>query len=648
MTIRFNAEGPGPVPSHKAVARYGTWPSPLTAPLLAGGSIGFSELSVDGDDVYWLESRPAEQGRRALVRSRPGVAPVDVLPATADAGTRVHEYGGGAYAVRGGCIIYSERDDGSVHLVADGAVRTIAAVPGCRYAAFALDLERERVFAVREDHRGRPPTAPDNALVTLSLAAGLVAEDNAGEIVASGTDFVLAPQLSPDGRRLAWITWNHPAMPFEATRLWLAGIDDAGALYDVRCVAGDAGDESIVDAGWTPGGTLLFNSDRSGWWNVYALRTGGAEALAPVEAEIGEPPWVFGRRAFAAIDEDRVLCAVLRDGHVRAGLIAGGALHDVPYGGVDTTPLPAGAGAVWIARPADGPAAICRAARLGEPVWEVLRAENLHDLVPGDISTAEPHTAPTPDGERTHYLFYPPRNARYDGPHGDRPPLVVMSHGGPTSVHTDGLALAIQWWTTRGFAVAHVNYRGSSGFGRAYRSRLAGQWGVLDVADCVAVAERLVADGRCDPERIAIRGGSASGMTTLLALATSDVFRAGASLYGVMELESLAADTHKFESRYTDGLIGPLPAARNVYRERSPVTHAASIRVPVILFQGLDDHVVPPSQAAAMRDALAARGVPVAYETFAGEGHGFRKAETIVRVLESELAFYRDAFGLTD
>jgi dipeptidyl aminopeptidase/acylaminoacyl peptidase len=632
--------------SEKQIARYGTWPSPVTPELVAGGTVTFSELAVDGDDVYWLEQRPAEQGRRALLRSRAGGPPADVLPAHVDVGTRVHEYGGGGFAVRDGRIVYSERSDGSLWIADDAGLRPLAAVAGCRFAGFAIDAAHERVFAVREDHRERPPAAPDNAIIVLPLA-GVDPAANAGRAVTPPSDFVLAPQLSPDGTRLAWIAWNHPAMPWDETHLWLAGVDAAGTLTNARCVAGEAGGEAIVEAHWTPGGTLLFASDRSNWWNLYALRGDRIAALAPIEAEIGEPPWLFGRPSFAPVDEERMLCAYVRNGRVRAGLVANGALHDLPYGAVDTTPLPLGAGAAWIARPADAPAAVCRAPQLGEPVWEVLRAANLGALVPADISVGEPHAVPADDGEVVHFFFYPPRNARFDGPPGDRPPLIVMSHGGPTSLHTDALSLGIQWWTSRGFAVAHVNYRGSSGFGRAYRRRLDGAWGVVDVQDCIGVARALAGQGRCDPERIAIRGSSASGMTALLALAQSRVFRAGASLYGVMELESLAADTHKFESRYTDGLVGPLPAMRERYRERSPLTHAGAIDAPVILFQGLDDRVVPPSQATAMRDALAARNVPVSYEAFAGEGHGFRKAETIERVLASELAFYRDAFGLT-
>lgn len=630
----------------KTTAPYGTWPSPVTPELASGGTLGLSELAVDGGSVYWLELRPAERGRRALVRWTAGADPAAVVPAGADVGTRVHEMGGGAYAVRGGRIVYSERSDGSVWMLDGPSPRPVAAVPGCRYAGFAFDAAHERVFAVREDHRDRPATAPENAIVVVSTVAGIDPAVNAGTLVAGGTDFVLAPQLSPDGTRLAWIAWDHPAMPWDATRLFAAGIGPGGTLHDVRCVAGADGGEAIVSACWTPGGTLLFVSDRTGWWNVYALRGERADALAPAPLEFGEPPWVFGRPTIAPLDEERVLCAFVRDGSVRAGLIAGGAVRELPYGPVDGTPLPFGAGTVFVAAPADAPAAVCVAARLDDSAPARVRAASTHALDPAGVSIGEPLRVPTAGGETAYVFFYPPRNASFTGPADQRPPLIVMSHGGPTSMHTNAYNPALQWWTSRGFAVAHVNYRGSSGFGRTYRTRLNGEWGVVDVEDCISAARYLIATGRCDPARVAIRGSSASGMTALLAVAGSDAFRAVTSVYGVMELEALAADTHKFEARYMDGLVGPLPAARERYRERSPVTHAGEIDVPVLIFQGLDDRIVPPNQAEAMRDALTARNVPVIYEAFAGEGHGFRRAETIVRVLERELEFYRDVFGL--
>ena len=632
----------------KTVVPFGLWPSSITPQLVSGATLAFSELAVDGDTVTWLELRPSERGRRALVRWSPGGPPRDALPPSTDVGDRVHEYGGGAYAARDGRIVYSERSDGSVWLAEDGREpRALITVPGCRYAGFAVDVARERVYAVREDHRDRPPTAPDNAIVAFSMAAGVDAAANAGTVVAGGTDFVLAPQLAPGGTQLAWIAWNHPDMPWDATQLNVARVAADGTLVEARTVAGAGGGEAIVAAAWTAGGTLLFTSDRTNWWNVYALHGERIDALAPLAAEFGEPPWVFGRAVIAPLDAARVLCAFIRDGTMYPGLIASGFVRELPYGPVDTTPLPFRNGAVYLAAAPDAPAAVCYAPALDGTERTIVRAANATVLDAAGVSIGEPLALPADDGETVHAFFYPPRNAHVAAPADERPPLIVMSHGGPTAMHTNAFNIGIQFYTSRGFAVAHVNYRGSSGFGRAYRGRLAGAWGEIDVRDCITVARALARSGRCDPARIAIRGGSASGMTALLAVATSDVFAAAVSLYGVMELGALAADTHKFEARYTDGLIGPLPATRERYRDRSPVNHVTTIGVPVLLFQGLEDHVVPPDQATAMRDALLARNVPVVYEAFEGEGHGFRKAETIVRVLERELQFYHDVFGLT-
>ena len=632
----------------KRSARYGAWESLVTTELAAGAACALSELTVDDETLYWLETRPAERGRRVLVRWTRAGGVADAVAATADLGTRVHEYGGGAYAVAEGIIVYSEHGDGSVWAIeGDAPARLMTRVAGCRYAGFAIDLPRKLVYAVREDHRDRPPNAPCNELVALALHPHMDAGVNAGLVIAGGTDFVLAPQLSPDGTTLAYIVWDQPDMPWDASRLFLADIGLDGSLTRPRCVAGASGGEAIAEARWMPNGTLLFTSDRTTWWNVYALRGERAEALAPMDAEFGEPHWVFGRHMLAPLDDFRTLCAFISAGIMRPGVIAEGAVHELPIGPVDGAPLPFGDGIAYLSAAPDAPAAIYVGERLDDQQPTLVRASNARILHAGDVSIGEPGSVTTDDGELAHYTFYPPANARFAAPAGELPPLIVASHGGPTGMHTPSFQIAIQWFTSRGFAFAHVNYRGSSGFGRAYRKRIDGAWGVVDVVDCISVARGLVAAGRVDANRIAIRGGSSSGMTALLAVATSDVFAAATSLYGVMELETLAAETHKFEARYTDGLVGPLPATRQRYIDRSPVTHAGTIDVPVMLFQGLDDRTVPPSQAVVMRDALLARGVPVTYRAFAGEGHGFRKPETIRTVLETELAFYRDVFGIT-
>jgi dipeptidyl aminopeptidase/acylaminoacyl peptidase len=634
----FNARDVSPVPG------YGRWPSPVTPEALTTGSVGFSDLQVDGEAVLWLESRPDEGGRRALVRWTPEGGARDVLHADANVATRVHEYGGGAYAARHGRIVYSERSDDAVRIVDEHGVRPLAAITDVRYAAFAFDDARGRVYAVREDHRGRPYSDPHNAIVALDLAPADPAT-NEGTIVFGTTDFVLAPALSPDGARLAFVAYDHPRMPWDASRLIVVEL----ATGEATVVAGANDDESIVECAWSPDGALLFAGDRTGWWNLYAWRDGTTTPLAPLDAEVGRPPWVFGVRSFAPIDAQRILCSAIFDGVVRAGLILRQAQDDrwrpLPFGATDATPLPYGDGAVFVATPPDAPAAVMRARTLHDPAPATLRRASAFVLDAADISVGEILAAPTSGGETTYVTYYAPRNAAVPDPPG-LPPLIVMSHGGPTAMHASSYSLGIQWWTTRGLAVAHVNYRGSTGFGRAYRRRLHGAWGVADVEDCIAAADFLVDAGRCDPSKIAIRGGSASGMTALLALARSDRFRTATSLYGVMDLASICVDSHKFELRYTDGLVGPLPEAAAIYRERSPLTYADTIAVPVLLLQGLDDRVVPPDQATAMRDALAARGVPVRYHAFAGEGHGFRRAETIRRALELELELYLDVFGL--
>jgi len=634
----FNASQAEPVPP------FGWWDSPVTPERIAAGTIGLAELQVDGEAILWLEARATERGRRALVRWTPSSGAHDVLPPGADVATRVHEYGGGGYTAEGGVIVYSDRADDRVWVVEPGSdPRPIAAVAGCRYAAFTIDAKRNRVLAVREDHRNRPPTDPANAIVALSLAPADPAT-NDGAVIFGATDFVLGPQLASGGDRLAVIAWNHPMMPWDATELYVITLDDVGGPIDVLAIAGGPG-ESIVAAEWSPDGALLFASDRTNWWNLYAWRDGVTTELAPVQAEIGEPPWVFGRRSFVALGDTHAMAVAIHDGTRIPAAVVGGKVVPLPFGPVDTSPLPYGAGAVYIATPPDAPAAIRLAPSLAGDAFSTLAVASNDTLDPGDVSIGEHLAVPTSDGETTYVTFYPPRNANVALDGDARPPLIVTSHGGPTSMHASRYDLAIAYWTTRGFAVAHVNYRGSSGFGRAYRTRLDGAWGVVDVIDCISVARWLAESGRCDGTRMAIRGGSASGMTALLAVATSDAFAAATSFYGVMDLTALAAETHKFEARYTDGLVGPLPAAADRYRERSPIEHTETIHVPVLLLQGLDDHVVPPDQATSMRDALLARGVSVTYEAFAGEGHGFRQAATIRRALELELAFYRDVFG---
>jgi dipeptidyl aminopeptidase/acylaminoacyl peptidase len=625
----------------KIIAPYGAWVSPVSVELMTEAAIGLSGLCVDGQDLYWLEARPSENGRTVLCRRKTDGEIADLTPPPFNVGSRAHEYGGGAYAVAAGVVVVSERADGSVWLIEAGSpARRIETPEGCRYADFEFDLPRRRVLAVLEDHRGRPPSDPKAAIVALPLGPG------GGEtILVEGPDFLSSPRLAPGGERLAWIVWNHPGMPWDGTKLFVAGVTKEGAVEAARQAAGET-PEAIVQPEWSANGTLYFCSDRTGWWNLYALRGTEVEHLAPVEAEIGGPHWVFRQRYFDFLADGRIVAAIVRDGIKTAVLIADGKIAPLGIGQVQGCPHPLGDGLTYIATPPAAPPSICLSPKVDGGATFVVRAAAPAVVPEETISLGEPITFPSRCGI-AHAFWYPPRNRDYTGPSGELPPLVILSHGGPTSMTTNSFSLSVQWWTSRGFGVVDVNYGGSTGYGRAYRERLYGQWGVVDVADCAAAARHLVERGLVDGARLLIRGGSAGGFTTLAALTSLNLFKAGASFYGVGDLMLLANDTHKFESRYLDRLIGPLPQARALYDERSPVHHIDRLACPVIFFQGEDDKTVPPNQAETMVEALTARGLPVAYYSFAGEGHGFRKAETLRRVLELELDFYGRVFGFT-
>jgi dipeptidyl aminopeptidase/acylaminoacyl peptidase len=642
----------------KTTAPYGTWISPVTTKLMTEAAIGLSVLAVDQGDLYWLESRPGEAGRTALCRRAADGSIADVTPSPINVGSRVHEYGGGAYAVKDGTIIFSERKDGSVWIIGKGAEPLKLPTPeGCRYADFEFDVPRGRVLAIREDHRDRPPTDPKAAIVALSLDHG------AEQVLVEGPDFLSSPRLSPDGQRLAWIAWNHPDMPWDSSKLFLADLSAGGLIGKSENLTGPMR-QSIVQPRWSDDGMLYFSSDRTGWWNLYRLRDDQIEPVAPIAEEIGGPHWVFGQRSYSFLADGRIIAMISQNGIRTAAIIDGGKIMPLAIGQVHEAPLvldsndverdASGKPVSTFPHPALGLAYIATP-RTQSPFVAIL--PSIEDATPiairsgapavlpeGSISIGEPMDFPT-RGTVGHAFWYPPRNENYEGPPGTLPPLVVLSHGGPTSMTTNGFSLAVQWWTTRGFGVVDVNYGGSTGFGRPYRESLNGTWGIVDVEDCAAAAIALADRGLVDRDRIVIRGGSAGGFTTLAALTSTHVFKAGASLYGVADLKLLASDTHKFESRYLDGLIGPLPQTEALYVERSPVHHIDRLTCPLIFFQGLDDKTVPPNQAETMVEAIAARGLPVAYYAFEGEGHGFRKAETIRRVLDLELGFYGRVFG---
>ncbi len=634
---------------------YGAWASPISARDVAEGARRIDDVAAAGGRVYWIERRPDEGGRNVLVRRDPDGATETLTPAGYDVRSRVHEYGGGAFCLLGGAHAFVNFKDQRVYLAAGGPPTPLTPADGAHYADLVLDPHRNRLIAVQErpDPAGGEPIAALVAIPLSSTASERPSDPPPPAELVSGADFYSSPRLSPDGSKLAWLSWNHPDMPWDATELRLADLDDRGLPAAPRLVAGGdpASPKAVQQPGFDPQGRLTFISDRSGWWNLYRLtETGGLRPLCPRNAEFGVPPWLFGMSTYA---------------HTAAGIVAACCEQGVwslllipsagepipiptPYTSItwlrSTTPDTA----VFLAAGPDRHAELVRlhlpAATAEAPQLEVL-ATTGPAPDPRYLSTGHPIDFPSAAGRRAYAFFYPPKNDDALPPAGAGPPLIVKSHGGPTSAAEHVYDPGVQFWTSRGFAVACVNYGGSTGHGRAYRESLRGRWGIVDVEDCAAAAEALAARGAVDPARLLIRGGSAGGYTTLAALAFKDTFAAGASHYGVADLAALARDTHKFESRYLDRLVGPYPERSDLYDERSPLSARDGFSCPVIFFQGAEDRIVPPNQAESMVEALRVRGVPVAYLLFEGEQHGFRRAGNIVRALEAELSFYGQVLG---
>jgi dipeptidyl aminopeptidase/acylaminoacyl peptidase len=621
---------------------YGSWPSPFSVEKVVAGSRSLREVWLDGGDLYFLEGRPEDQGRVVLMRRSSDGSLADVTPPGFNVRTRAHEYGGGAYTVHEGTIVFSHLADGRLYLQpspASGA-EPLTGEGELRFADMRVDAMRRRIVSVVEDHSGGSED-PANTIAAISLRDGSISQ------LVWGRDFFSDPRLDPSGARMAWLAWDRPNMPWDGTELWIAELDADGVPAARRRIVGGP-DESIVGPTWAPDGSLVFASDRTGWWNLYRWRDGtdAPEALAPMEAELAGPQWVFGLSTFAIESDGSVLAVARSGGRDRLLRLAPGrSPAEVPVDATDLAYLTVRDGVcAFVAHSPTAPSAVVRLDLASGALERVREAAHL-DMDASWLSLPRHLEFPTAGGRTAFAFFYPPTNPEASGPEGERPPLVVMSHGGPTS-HTDaGLSLTVQAWTSRGMAVVDVDYGGSTGYGREYRDRLRGSWGVVDVEDCLNAARFLAGQGLVDPARMAIRGGSAGGSTTLAALCQGDVFAAGATYFGVCDMEALARHTHKFESRYLDSLIAPWPEGVARYRERSPIHFVERIRSPVLVLQGTEDMVVPRAQSDDIVAALDRRGIPNAYLLFEGEGHGFRRAENQRRAFEAELSFYAQVLG---
>jgi dipeptidyl aminopeptidase/acylaminoacyl peptidase len=621
------------------VAPYGSWKSPITAEMLTSHAIVLEQVAIDGETIYWTEGHPEEDGRSVLMRIEPGHSPVECLPPQFSVRSRVYEYGGGAFAVSQGSLFFVNFDDQQLYRQAPGGLpERLSNTDGYRYGDLVCDTSRRWLVCIREDHT--IPGLVTDAIVVVPFDGG------DGQVLIDGWDFFSTARLSPDGTCLAWLCWNHPRMPWDGCELWLAGLSPQGGLLQPHRVAGSES-ESIFQPDWSPQGVLHFVSDRAGWWNLYRLQE-QVESLCPLEGEFGLAQWNLAMSTYAFLSESEILCTFTQAGFWKLARLDTVtkqlSLLDLSY--TDISDLHSGPGfAVFLAGSPHQPTTLVK--------WHLLtqRTETLrYSLQPAlDLawfSPPQPLEFPTENGLTSHGIYYPPVNPHYRPSSGGLPPLLVMCHGGPTGLTATSLRLGIQFWTSRGFAILDVNYGGSTGYGRFYRERLNGNWGVVDVDDCCNGARWLVAHGLFDPHRLAISGGSAGGFTTLSALLFRDSFQAGTSYYGISDPEALARKMHKFESCYMQRLIGPYPQRRDIYLLRSPIHAAEKLTTPLLLMQGDSDPIVPPAQTERLYQVVRSQGVPVACLLFAGEGHGFRLAKTLQRAILAELAFYTSIFHL--
>ena len=625
-------------------APYGSWRSIIGSAEIAAGGRRLSQPRLHAGHVYWLEGRPSEGGRQVVVRSpvaSPGTGHEDLSPPDVNVRSTVHEYGGGDYAVSASGLDFVRFDDQRIWR---GGGQPLG-LKGARHADFVRSPDGRLLAAVEESPR--EGGEPENRLVCFAQRPD-GEMDPTPSVLFAEADFVSAPTFSPDGRRLAFTCWHHPHMPWDVTELHEVEFDQAGPRSVARrVVVGGGSDESILQPRYSPDGVLTFISDRSGWWNLYQMHQGEVRALCPRSAEFAGPQWVFGLSWYDFIDADTILCVrreagrdVLANLEIKTGRLEDWTLPHCEIGGVRVDR----GHACFMAGGSDSAAGVA-VLDLAKAETRMARSSSALDFDPAWLSRAEAIEFASTDGRRAHAYYYAPCNPDCEAPAGERPPLLVKSHGGPTAAASSSLDPRIQYWTSRGFAILDVDYAGSTGYGRDYRKSLEGCWGVADVEDCIAGARALADDGRVDSQRLAISGGSAGGFTTLCALTFHDVFAAGASHYGIGDLEALLRDTHKFEARYLDGLVGPYPERADLYRARSPIHSADRLSCPVIFFQGLEDRVVPPNQSEAMAAALAEQGIAHAYVTFEGEQHGFRQAKNIRTALDGEAWFYGRVFG---
>lgn len=620
------------------ISPYGSWKSPITSDLIVAEAISLIDVFPDRDEVYWIEGRPQEAGRCVLVKRLSDGTTIDVTPAQYSTRSRVHEYGGGAVTVKDGVVYFSNDKDQKLYRQDPGEPpRPIGQAPRCRYADGVIDERRGRMIAVREDHG-----AADGTVIN-TIVAVAIDGSAADRILVSGKDFYSNPRISPDGKRLAWLTWNHPSMPWTGTELWMANLTDSGDIDSPARIAGSAS-ESIFQPEWSPSGTLYFISDRSGWWNLYRLNAGSVEAVMPKQAEFARAQWFLGMTTYGFASDSRLVVSYIEGGRTRLAILDADTGHvepiDLPYTEILSVRVNADCVLVRAGAP-DRPLSVVRIGMDSHTVEVLRRSTDVAEDPAIRACISLPAQIEFPSGDRSAYgFYYAPHNPEFTADANELPPLIVKSHGGPTAAASSTLNLGIQYWTSRGYAVIDVDYGGSTGYGREYRNRLYQSWGQVDVEDCTNAARFLCRTGRADVARTAITGGSAGGYTTLCALTFGDFFKIGASYYGVGDLEALARDTHKFESRYLDWLVGKYPEEKDKYKARSPINFTDRLSVPVIFFQGSEDRVVPPNQAEMMVKALREKGLPFGYFLFHSEQHGFRQAPNIKRCLDAELYFY--------